>query len=97
MVRSATSKGVRLDDGYLVKDVEVLDVTIEGNRSRAAIRIKEGRKHVVKRIFLAIGSRVYELHRMAIGGLELGGLDLEEYQELEKSDLLGKIGLETNL
>jgi pseudouridine synthase len=83
----ATRSGVELDDGYLVKSIEILKAEREGPMTRVILQIKEGRKHVVKRIFLALSSRVYELHRSAVGELRLGGLEEREWKELRKDEI----------
>ncbi|MGE5548103.1 MAG: pseudouridine synthase [Solirubrobacterales bacterium] len=43
--------------------------------NRARLTLAEGRYHQVKRMFAAVGNHVEALHRAAIGGLELGGLE----------------------
>lgn len=91
-LREATRSGVRLDDEYLVKSIEILKASTEGPRTRVTLRIKEGRKHVVKRIFLAIGSRVYELHRSAIGDLKLGETEISGFKELSGNLIINKTG-----
>ncbi|MGA1873800.1 MAG: pseudouridine synthase [Thermoplasmatota archaeon] len=87
----ATSKGVRLDDGYLVRDITILRVITERSRTRVTLRIHEGKKHVVKRIFLSLGSRVYELHRSAIGGLRLGSLGEGEWRDISREEIFEKV------
>lgn len=47
------------------------------------IGIREGRYHVVRRMFAAVGNRVVQLHRESIGALTLdGGLAPGEWREL---------------
>lgn len=75
------SRGFMLDEGEPVKDVRILEVKPKGERSLVTLRIHEGRKHVVKRIFLSMGSRVYELERTAIGELYLGDIPPGEFRE----------------
>lgn len=41
---------------------------------RARLLVHEGRYHQVRRMFAATGNRVAALHRLAVGGLELGAL-----------------------
>ena len=90
-LRVSTESGVTLDDGYVVNNIDVLKASLEGTRTRVTIRIKEGRKHVVKRIFLSIGSRVYELHRSAIGDLILGDLQIGEFETITLEALKDQI------
>jgi 16S rRNA pseudouridine516 synthase len=42
----------------------------------------------VRRMFAAVGNRVEALHRRAIGGLELGGLESGEWRVLSAADLI---------
>ncbi|MBN1390721.1 MAG: rRNA pseudouridine synthase [Candidatus Thermoplasmatota archaeon] len=78
----ASKDGVRLDDGSVVRDIHFLKAVPMGESTIVTLRIHEGRKHVVKRIFLALGSRVLKLHRSAIGGLRLGELNEGEWIEV---------------
>jgi len=89
----STRDGVKIDDGSIVKDIHILRTAPQGDRTVVTLRIHEGRKHVVKRLFLSLGSRVYELHRSAIGGLRLGSLGEGEWRELTREDLVKKVSL----
>ena len=51
------------------------------------VTLTEGRYHQVRRMFAAVGNHVESLHRRAIGGLELGGLEPGEWRVLTASDL----------
>ncbi|MGA1792875.1 MAG: pseudouridine synthase [Thermoplasmatota archaeon] len=88
-----TKNGVVLDDGSVVRDIHILNASFQGDRTVVNLRIHEGRKHVVKRIFLSLGSRVYELHRSAIGELRLGSLGEGEWRELTREELVKKVPL----
>ncbi len=56
--------------------------------NEARITLQEGRYHQIKRMFGATGNRVAELHREAIGGIELDS-DLEEgdYRPLTEEEI----------
>jgi len=58
------------------KPAGVKDLKANEGDYAARITVTEGRHHLVKRIFAAVGNRVLELKRTAVGPLELG--DLEE-------------------
>lgn len=67
-----------------------------GRRSRAAleaagayveVRIHEGRKRQVRRMFQAVDHPVIALHRVAVGPLELGGLPRGQVRALTESEL----------
>ncbi|MFW3146802.1 MAG: pseudouridine synthase [Thermoplasmatota archaeon] len=77
-------RGFDLDEGEPVKGVRMIDVKLKGERSLVTLRIHEGRKHVVRRLFLSIGSRVYELERTAVGELTLEGIAQGHYREIAR-------------
>jgi 23S rRNA pseudouridine2605 synthase len=79
--------GVNIGDDRPVKDIRIISATLEDRRTRVTLSIHEGRKHVVRRIFHAIGSRVYELERLAIGGLRSEGLPVGGYREIEEGEI----------
>lgn len=54
---------------------------------RARVTLHEGRYHQVRRMFAALGNRVVELHRSAVGGLTLDGLAEGEWRRLDEGDL----------
>lgn len=91
-LRLHTRDGVILENGSMVTGIKVLSSSLEGERSSVVIRIHEGRKHVVRRIFLSIGSRVYELERTRIAEMDLGGIGPGEYIEISRDEVLNKIG-----
>jgi 16S rRNA pseudouridine516 synthase len=53
----------------------------------ARIAIGEGRYHQVRRMFAAVGNHVATLHRIAIGGLQLGDLGVGEWRPLEPAEV----------
>jgi len=57
-----------------------------GERS-ARLTLHEGRYHQVRRMFGALGNRVVELHRSAVGALTLEGLEEGQWRRLDESDL----------
>lgn len=58
------------------------DLHVTGPRS-ALVTLREGRYHQVRRMFAACGNHVETLHREAIGGLALGGLEPGDWRVLE--------------
>ncbi len=65
--------GVELDDGPTAP-ARVRRLGASGADTRVEVAICEGRNRQVRRMFEALGSRVIELARVAIGPLELGSL-----------------------
>ena len=92
-------EGIRLDDGSLCLPAELIP---DADRLGATVRIREGKYHQVKRMALAVGTRVRSLKRISIGTLRLDpALAPGEYRELtdeekraveQQSDTNPKVG-----
>lgn len=92
-------RGIRLRDGMAQPaEVEVLGPTDElfravapegarGDVSVVGLRIREGRKHQVKRMLGAVGHKVLRLHRDAFGPLTLSGVAQGEWRPLTKKEV----------
>lgn len=61
--------------------------TRRASRALVEIRIGEGRKRQVRRMFREIGCDVVSLKRTRIGGLALGGLKKGKYRMLEEKEI----------
>jgi 23S rRNA pseudouridine2605 synthase len=75
-------RGVELDDG----PTRPARVRRAGER-RIELEITEGRNRQVRRMVEAIGSRVLELHRSAVGPVELGSLPPGRWRALEPREV----------
>jgi len=62
---------VRLEKGVFVEDRRVKIFDLKQMNREVILAIHEGRKHVVKNLFEAIGYKVVSLKRIAIGNLKL--------------------------
>ncbi len=74
----------RIVSGVIVegKRVNVVNVRkVKGNE--VVVEIKEGRKHIVRKLFEAIGYKVNGLKRIKFGPLELGNLKVGKWRELD--------------
>ena len=58
-----------------------------GGRAWVSLRIAEGRYHQVRKMFDAIGHRVTKLRRVAVGPLELSGIEPGEWRYLTPKEL----------
>lgn len=67
------------------RPVDIRDVKQAGNK--VTITIHEGRKHIVKKIFHAIGYTITKLKRTKISKLSLGTLDVGEWRDLTEKEL----------
>lgn len=65
-----------------------MDVLEQGDRPLVLVKIREGKFHQVKRMFLALGNEVLHLRRVQIGALRLdGSLAPGQARELTKAEL----------
>ncbi len=100
---------VTLDKPVKNHDIKLLNqgIDIEGYRTKPAeatrisdtkivMRLTEGKKHQIRRMFAALGYQVQSLKRTAMMHLALGGLGVGETHELsanEAGELLGALGM----
>ena len=79
--------GITLGDGTECLPAKVKSFTVDGLPA-AEIRIREGKYHQVKRMFLALGNKVESLRRVQIGSLKLDpSLAEGECRELTNDEL----------
>ena len=80
-------EGVLIKDGknveYLAKALDIKKV----EDKKYLITLDEGKFHQVKRMFLALNTKVVNLKRIQIGNLKLGNLKPGEYITFKKEDL----------
>jgi 23S rRNA pseudouridine2605 synthase len=84
--RTALDRGIFLD-GRKTLPSRVLKQERWGRGEIVTIRIVEGRKHQIKKMFLAVGCPVKRLKRIAIGELRLGALPVGRYRRLGMEEL----------
>lgn len=78
----------RLRKGVVVEDRKVIVKNpILVNKNTVQISIHEGRKHVVKKLFVKLGTHVDALTRTALGPLELGRLQPGESRMLTPAEV----------
>jgi len=74
-------------DGVMTNPSEVDFLDKREGKSWVAIRIAEGRYHQVRKMFEAIGHKVMKLRRVAIGPLELAGVEPGEWRYLTGKEI----------
>lgn len=79
--------GVHLDDGFLTSPAEVEMLNADNGHTTIKITIHEGKNRQVRRMFEAVGSKVAELQRIAIGRVELGNLPLGRWRYLTSHEV----------
>ena len=80
-------KGIVIDNKKVDFEFKVRKKNTKKNNSMIEIRIKEGRNHIVKNIFLSIGYKVEKLTRTSYGNLTVGNLNPGEYRELTAKEI----------
>lgn len=64
-------KGVEIKDGIICRADECEIIQAESTTTQLKVKIHEGKNREIRRMFEAIGKKVIDLHRTAIGGLNL--------------------------
>ena len=87
--------GIKLEDGLTAPAVGEI---VEANKDGAVLRVvlREGKNRQIKRMMLACGIGVLNLHRVRIGKIQLGDLGDGESRELdveEQQQLFSAVGL----
>lgn len=80
-------RGVRLDDGFVTSPAEIEMLNTDAGHTTVKITIHEGKNRQVRRMFEAVGSKVVELQRVAIGRTELGNLPLGRWRYLTSHEI----------
>ncbi|MEG0978964.1 MAG: pseudouridine synthase [Oscillospiraceae bacterium] len=79
--------GIKLADGTECMSAEIEMIDTETQRV-VQIKICEGKYHQIKRMFAAVGNKVTELKRVAMGDLQLDtNLELGKCREITKEEL----------
>ncbi len=72
-----------VDDGETLR---IFDGHLDGRPPHAVVRLAEGRKHEVKRLFARVGLDVRRLLRTAVGPIDLGELEPGEVSRLPREE-----------
>ena len=81
-------RGVMLEDGH-AKAVSVQVFRQREKNSWIQVVVTEGRNHLVKRMFSAIGYPVLKLKRVGFGPIQLGDLRIGQYRYLTAEEMEG--------
>ena len=66
---------------------EVLDQVTEKTRSKVTLRLRQGKKREIRRIFFKLKVKLFSLKRVGFSKIKLGNLKEGEYRELQKSEI----------
>jgi len=76
-----------VEDGKRMPSAKVSVIEQNKTKTKLSVIINEGQNRQIRRMFEAIGKSIILLKRVAIGGLELGGLERGKYRSLTKNEL----------
>jgi len=79
-----------IEEGLELKEGKTLPANIEilhPEAKEVLIKVREGRYHLIKRLFGKLGYKVLNLKRIAIGPITLGNLKPGEFKKLTKKEL----------
>lgn len=76
-----------LIDGYQTKPAEIDVLEAKGTMTKLEVKIQEGRNRQIRKMFEAIDCKVVELHRIAIGPLNLGHLRAGQFRKLTDREI----------
>ena len=79
-------KGIFIGEGEFGKG-EIVSQKTQKTRSIIHIRLKQGKKREVRRIFEFLGKKVYTLNRYQYGNLKLGDLAPGQWRGLSKEEI----------
>jgi 23S rRNA pseudouridine2605 synthase len=84
-------RGVNVD-GRMTAPADVTLVRQSAAGAVVDIAIREGRNRQVRKMFAAVGNKVIDLQRTAIGDIRIGGLKSGHWRKLTKSEIDSLIG-----
>jgi 23S rRNA pseudouridine2605 synthase len=85
--RAATlRRGVDIG-GYTTAPAEVQLIRQGKNSALVEIRIREGKNRQIRKMFAAVGNKVLELERTAIGDVRLGNLKQGHYRKMKRDEI----------
>ena len=66
---------------------EVLEQVTEKTRSKVTLRLRQGKKREIRRIFFKLKVKLFSLKRISFSKIKLGTLKEGEYRELRKNEI----------
>tara|TARA_B100000900_G_scaffold52034_1_gene38368 strand:+ start:1145 stop:1777 length:633 start_codon:yes stop_codon:yes gene_type:complete len=66
---------------------EIVDQFTEKKRSKVILRLRQGKKREIRRIFFKLKLKLFSLKRIAFSKIKLGDLKEGEYRELQESEI----------
>jgi pseudouridine synthase len=82
----AWRQGIWLDHRP-TRPAEVTVIARGRNQTQLEVVLQEGRNRQIRRVAQALGYRVLDLHRTAVGSVELGNLNVGSYRALSSAEI----------
>ena len=73
--------------GYVTSKAYVKLIRTFGNSSLVEIKIHEGKNRQIRKMFSAVGNKVIDLERIAIGTIHIGHLKQGHYRKLKRDEI----------
>ena len=90
------SRGLNIGDGEIGRAKVAKQKLIKG-RCNVRLILRQGKKREIRRIFRSLKIKLYKLHRVSFGGVNIGGLKESEYRLLDKKEVNQlKMGITSN-
>lgn len=82
----AWRQGIWLD-GQLTRPAQVRVMALNPNHTQLEVILQEGRNRQIRRVAKALGHRVIDLHRTAVGSVTLSNLGVGAYRALSSAEI----------
>lgn len=86
--QAAFAEGIIFADGQVCQPATLEILAVTALKSQVRITISEGKRHQIKKMFLACDKKVLSLRRIAIGPLTLGAIAVGDYRALNRAEIL---------
>jgi 23S rRNA pseudouridine2605 synthase len=80
------SRGINIGNGEFGRAEVVSQKMIKG-RCYVRLVLRQGKKREIRRIFSRLKIKLYKLHRISFGGINLGGLKESEFRLLNDREI----------
>ena len=84
--RKLLSKGIDIGNGVIAKG-KIDRLNVSGGLIYWRVFLREGKNHEVKRIFIALNSKVVHLHRESFAGFDVDALSPGKYKKINNKDI----------
>lgn len=91
-------RGVRIENDFITSSAQVKMIKVDEKKNQTIIHltIHEGHKNQVKKMLVAVGSKVLVLKRIQIANVTLKDLKIGQYRNLTKEEINHLIALSKN-